>query len=91
MPAGATPFPALQDARWTHTDSSGGEFVAVTGPERLRQEHPAPISLGGLDQPDSGEIWVDDLALHQAGDAELTRYRRTISASSSNSSTCCPP
>ena len=43
--------------------------------QRLRQEHTADL-LGGLDTPDSGEIWIGDLPLHNARDAELTRYRR---------------
>jgi len=32
--------------------------------------------LGGLETPTSGEITVDGLALHEAGDAALTDYRR---------------
>jgi putative ABC transport system ATP-binding protein len=32
--------------------------------------------LGGLDRPTRGEVFVGDLALHQAGERELTRYRQ---------------
>ena len=32
--------------------------------------------IGGLDTPTSGEVYVNGLALHRAGDAELTEYRR---------------
>jgi len=32
--------------------------------------------IGGLDTPTSGEVHVNGLALHRAGDAELTEYRR---------------
>jgi putative ABC transport system ATP-binding protein len=32
--------------------------------------------LGGLDRPDSGEVWVGDIALHNAPDRVLTDYRR---------------
>jgi putative ABC transport system ATP-binding protein len=32
--------------------------------------------IGGLDTPTSGEVTVNGLALHRAGDAELTQYRR---------------
>jgi len=52
-----------------------GEFAAVTGPSGCGKSTLLNI-LGGLDQPDSGEIWIGDLPLHQARDAALTRYRR---------------
>ena len=52
-----------------------GEFAAVTGPSGCGKSTLLNI-LGGLDQPDSGEIWIGDLPLHRARDAALTRYRR---------------
>lgn len=52
-----------------------GEFAAVTGPSGCGKSTLLNI-LGGLDRPDSGEIWIGDLPLHQARDAALTRYRR---------------
>jgi ABC-type lipoprotein export system ATPase subunit len=51
------------------------EFVAVTGPSGCGKSTLLNL-LGGLDQPTSGEIHVDDLALHGADDAALTAYRR---------------
>jgi putative ABC transport system ATP-binding protein len=33
--------------------------------------------LGGLDTPTRGELYVDGLALHSAGDRALTEYRRS--------------
>jgi len=52
-----------------------GEFVSITGPSGCGKSTLLHL-LGGLDQPDAGEIWVGDLALHAAGDKALTRYRR---------------
>jgi ABC-type lipoprotein export system ATPase subunit len=50
-------------------------FCAVTGPSGCGKSTLLNL-LGGLDQPTSGEITVDGLALHNAGEAELTAYRR---------------
>ena len=54
---------------------SFGQFAAVTGPSGCGKSTLLNL-LGGLDTPDSGEIWIGDLPLHNATDAELTRYRR---------------
>ena len=56
-------------------DLPSGEFAAVTGPSGCGKSTLLNV-LGGLDKPDQGEIWVDELPLHKAGDAALTRYRR---------------
>jgi putative ABC transport system ATP-binding protein len=52
-----------------------GEFVAVTGPSGCGKSTLLNL-LGGLDRPDAGEIWIDRLPLHRAGEREMTRYRR---------------
>lgn len=52
-----------------------GEFASVTGPSGCGKSTLLNI-LGGLDKPDSGELWVGDLPLHTASDAQLTAYRR---------------
>lgn len=52
-----------------------GEFVTVTGPSGCGKSTLLNL-LGGLDGPDSGGIFVDGLALHSAGEAALTDYRR---------------
>jgi putative ABC transport system ATP-binding protein len=51
------------------------EFVAVCGPSGCGKSTLIHL-LAGLDHPTSGEIFVDDLALHLANDAALTQYRR---------------
>jgi ABC-type lipoprotein export system ATPase subunit len=51
------------------------EFVAVTGPSGCGKSTLLHL-LGGLDTPSSGELFVDGLALHTAGERELTQYRR---------------
>ena len=51
------------------------DFVAVTGPSGCGKSTLLHL-LGGMDTPTRGEIYVGDLALHRAGEAELTEYRR---------------
>lgn len=51
------------------------EFVAIRGPSGCGKSTLIHL-LAGLDQPTSGEIFVDDLALHSANDAALTAFRR---------------
>ena len=70
--AGKGGLPALDDVSF---EIPFGEFAAVTGPSGCGKSTLLNL-LGGLDSPTSGEIWVGDLGLHQAGDTELTRYRR---------------
>ena len=56
---------------------SESEFVAITGPSGCGKSTLLHL-VGGLDAADRGELFVDGLPLHKAGDAELTRFRRTI-------------
>ncbi|CAN5629556.1 ABC transporter ATP-binding protein [soil metagenome] len=69
---GERPVRALDDVSLEIPD---GEFAAITGPSGCGKSTLLHL-LGGLDQPDTGEIWVGDLPLHRAGDKELTHYRR---------------
>jgi putative ABC transport system ATP-binding protein len=63
---------ALDDVSF---EISSGQFAVVTGPSGCGKSTLLNL-LGGLDTPDSGEIWVHDIPLHKATDSELTRYRR---------------
>ena len=51
------------------------EFVAIRGPSGCGKSTLIHL-LAGLDHPTTGEIFVDDLALHTADDAALTQFRR---------------
>jgi putative ABC transport system ATP-binding protein len=52
-----------------------GEFVAITGPSGCGKSTLIHL-VAGLDTPTTGEIYIDELALHTADDAALTDYRR---------------
>ena len=52
-----------------------GEFVAITGPSGCGKSTLMHL-IGGLDRPTSGEVHVNGLALHAAGEDALTEYRR---------------
>lgn len=69
---GARPVLALDDVSLT---MERGEFMAVTGPSGCGKSTLLHL-LGGLDQPDCGEIRVRGEALHGADEKMLTRYRR---------------
>ena len=51
------------------------ECVAICGPSGCGKSTLMHL-IGGLDTPTSGEVYVNGLALHRAGDRELTEYRR---------------
>src|SRR5512147_2616346 len=52
-----------------------GEFLSVMGPSGSGKSTLLNI-IGGLDQPTSGEIFIDNVPLHGISDDELTLIRR---------------
>lgn len=52
-----------------------GEFLSVMGPSGSGKSTLLNL-IGGLDQPSSGEIFIDDRPLHGISDDELTLIRR---------------
>lgn len=73
-PDGQAAVPAL---RGIDLDVARGEFAAVTGPSGCGKTTLLHL-LGALDTPTEGEVWVDDVPLHEAGERERTRYRREV-------------
>ncbi|MCA9952177.1 MAG: ATP-binding cassette domain-containing protein [Anaerolineales bacterium] len=52
-----------------------GEFVALVGPSGSGKSTLLNL-LGGLDHPSAGELWLDAIPLHTAGEKERTTHRR---------------
>ena len=52
-----------------------GELIVVVGPSGSGKSTLLNI-IGGIDSPTSGEVFFENRDLAQAGEAELTRYRR---------------
>ena len=53
---------------------SDGDFVAIIGPSGSGKSTLANI-IGGLDSPDSGEVYVNDNKISTMHDRELSHYR----------------
>src|SRR5579883_3067850 len=52
-----------------------GEFVAITGPSGSGKTTLLAL-LGALDSPDSGEIWLDGIAVHKLQGPAASDFRR---------------
>ncbi len=63
---------ALQNINLT---VESGEFVALVGPSGSGKSTLLNL-LGGLDHPSAGELWLDGIPLHTAGEKERTKHRR---------------
>ena len=66
---------AVQALRGVDLDLPAGEIVVLLGPSGSGKSTLLNI-LGGLDRPSGGQAWFRGTALHDLGDAALTRYRR---------------
>jgi ABC-type lipoprotein export system ATPase subunit len=52
-----------------------GEFIAITGPSGSGKTTLLML-LGALDAPDTGEIWLDDVAVHNLRGVAAADFRR---------------
>jgi len=52
-----------------------GEFVALVGPSGSGKSTLLNL-LGGLDHPSAGELWIDGVPMHTAGEKERMDHRR---------------
>jgi ABC-type lipoprotein export system ATPase subunit len=64
-----------------------GEFITITGPSGSGKTTLLSL-IGALDSPDSGEIWLEDTAVHRLRGTAAADFRRE-QVGCSNSFTCC--
>ena len=60
---------AVQALRGLDLTIESGEFVALVGPSGSGKSTLLNL-LGGLDRPSTGEVWLDGVPLHTAGENE---------------------
>ncbi|MEJ2748484.1 MAG: ABC transporter ATP-binding protein/permease [Anaerolineae bacterium] len=66
---------AVQALRGLDLTIEPGEVVALVGPSGSGKSTLLNL-LGGLDRPSTGELWLDGVPLHTAGEKERTEHRR---------------
>ena len=70
-----TPNGKLTVLRDVDLQVQGGEFLAITGQSGAGKTTLLAL-LGALDIPDSGEIWLDDIAVHRLQGSAAADFRR---------------
>jgi ABC-type lipoprotein export system ATPase subunit len=71
----AVPNGRLTILQHMHLQVQQGEFIAITGSSGSGKTTLLSL-LGGLDSPDSGEIWLDEIAVHRLRGIEAADFRR---------------
>lgn len=71
----AIPDGRLQVLQKIHLQVQQGEFIAITGPSGSGKTTLLSL-LGALESPDSGEIWLDEIAVHRLRGPAAADFRR---------------